>query len=230
MHGRRLVDHAIEVGVVRHVGDDAPHVEPVALQARRLRGDRAGVDVDQRDLRAVRREHLAVGEPEPAGTAGDDHAETRHVETRGNVHLQLPPESSLPREPIAAATVPPMSDYNRGIIEEFRANGGRVGGRWEGRDLLLLTTTGRKSGRRHTTPIVFTRSDDRLLVYGSNSGGLSHPTGISISSPTRRSSSRWSERYERSRHRSRGRNATASSRRRSRATRSSATTRRRPTA
>jgi deazaflavin-dependent oxidoreductase (nitroreductase family) len=68
-----------------------------------------------------------------------------------------------------------MSDFNQRIIEEFRANDGRVGGNWEGRDLLLLTTTGRKSGRKHTTPIVFTRGDDRLLVYGSNSGGPSHP-------------------------------------------------------
>lgn len=68
-----------------------------------------------------------------------------------------------------------MSDFNDRIIEEFRANGGRVGGRWEGRNLLLLTTTGRKTGRKHTTPIVFTPSDDRLLVYGSNSGGPSHP-------------------------------------------------------
>ena len=68
-----------------------------------------------------------------------------------------------------------MSDFNDRIIEEFRANDGRVGGRWEGRDLLLLTTTGRKTGRKHTTPIVFTPGDDRLLVYGSNSGGPSHP-------------------------------------------------------
>jgi len=41
-----------------------------------------------------------------------------------------------------------MSDYNQKIIEEFRANAGRVGGSWAGRDLLLLTTTGRKSGRQ----------------------------------------------------------------------------------
>ena len=68
-----------------------------------------------------------------------------------------------------------MSDYNQRVIEEFRANGGRLKGSWDGRDLLLLTTTGRKSGRQYTTPIVFTRSDDRLLVYGSNSGGASHP-------------------------------------------------------
>jgi deazaflavin-dependent oxidoreductase (nitroreductase family) len=68
-----------------------------------------------------------------------------------------------------------MSDYNDGIIAEFRANGGKVGGRWEGRDLLLLTTTGRKSGRAHTTPMVFTRDGDRLLVYASKGGAPAHP-------------------------------------------------------
>jgi deazaflavin-dependent oxidoreductase (nitroreductase family) len=68
-----------------------------------------------------------------------------------------------------------MSDYNAGVIEEFRANAGKVGGHWEGRDLLLLTTTGRKSGRQHTTPMVFTRDGDRLLVYASKAGAPSHP-------------------------------------------------------
>lgn len=68
-----------------------------------------------------------------------------------------------------------MNDYNRAIIEEFRANGGRVGGNWEGRDLLLLTTKGRKSGREHTTPIVYTRDGDRLLVYASKGGAPTHP-------------------------------------------------------
>ncbi|HZS24382.1 MAG TPA: nitroreductase family deazaflavin-dependent oxidoreductase [Gaiellaceae bacterium] len=68
-----------------------------------------------------------------------------------------------------------MADYNAPIIEEFRANEGRVGGRWEGRDLLLLTTTGRKSGRPHTTPMVYTRDGDRLLVYASKAGAPTHP-------------------------------------------------------
>jgi deazaflavin-dependent oxidoreductase (nitroreductase family) len=68
-----------------------------------------------------------------------------------------------------------MNDYNTPIIEEFRANAGRVGGTWEGRDLLLLTTTGRKSGRPHTTPMVFTRDGDRLLVYASKAGAPTHP-------------------------------------------------------
>ncbi len=86
---RRLVDRTIEGSVIGHVGDRAPHVEPLVLQAGGLRCDRAGVDVDQRNPGAVRREHLAVREPEPAGTAGDDRAEAGHVETRGNVHAQL---------------------------------------------------------------------------------------------------------------------------------------------
>jgi deazaflavin-dependent oxidoreductase (nitroreductase family) len=68
-----------------------------------------------------------------------------------------------------------MSDYNDGIIKEFRANGGAVGGSWEGRNLLLLTTTGRKSGRPHTTPMVYTPDGDRLLVYASKAGAPKHP-------------------------------------------------------
>lgn len=68
-----------------------------------------------------------------------------------------------------------MSDYNTQIIEEFRANAGVLGGSWEGRDLLLLTTTGRKSGRAHTTPMVYTRDGDRLLVYASKAGAPTHP-------------------------------------------------------
>jgi deazaflavin-dependent oxidoreductase (nitroreductase family) len=64
---------------------------------------------------------------------------------------------------------------NDEVIAEFRANGGRVGGYWEGRDLLLLTTYGRRSGRAYTTPIVFTRDGDRLLVYASQGGAHTHP-------------------------------------------------------
>ncbi len=68
-----------------------------------------------------------------------------------------------------------MSDYNVAIIKEFRANQGKVGGHWKGRDLLLLTTTGRKTGRMHTTPTVYTRDGERLLVYASKGGAPEHP-------------------------------------------------------
>ena len=84
---RRLVDRAIEGSVIGHVGDGAPHVQPLTLQPGRLRGDCVRVDVDQRHARTVRRQHLAVREPEPACTAGDDHAEPGHVEARRNVHV-----------------------------------------------------------------------------------------------------------------------------------------------
>jgi deazaflavin-dependent oxidoreductase (nitroreductase family) len=75
----------------------------------------------------------------------------------------------------SARSLRAVSDYNRAVIEEFRANAGRVGGRWEGRDLLLLTTKGRRSGRPHTTPIVYARDGDRLLVYASKGGAPQHP-------------------------------------------------------
>ncbi|MFF5922367.1 nitroreductase/quinone reductase family protein [Streptomyces flavochromogenes] len=68
-----------------------------------------------------------------------------------------------------------MSDFNRQVIEEFRANGGRVGGMFEGAALLLLTTTGARSGRAHTNPAVYVRDGARLLVFASNAGGPKHP-------------------------------------------------------
>jgi deazaflavin-dependent oxidoreductase (nitroreductase family) len=67
------------------------------------------------------------------------------------------------------------NDWNRQTIEEFRANKGKVGGRWEGRPLLLLTTTGAKSGKRHTTPTMYLRDGDRLLVFASKGGAPTNP-------------------------------------------------------
>jgi deazaflavin-dependent oxidoreductase (nitroreductase family) len=64
---------------------------------------------------------------------------------------------------------------NQSVIQEFRENGGQVGGPWEGRDLLLLTTSGRKSGRPRTTPVAYTRDGDRLLVYASKGGAPEDP-------------------------------------------------------
>ena len=53
------------------------HLFDLSLTARR---DHVALDIDQRDAGAVRREHLAVREPEPAGASGDDDAEAAHVE------------------------------------------------------------------------------------------------------------------------------------------------------
>ncbi|RSS53576.1 nitroreductase family deazaflavin-dependent oxidoreductase, partial [Streptomyces sp. WAC07061] len=69
----------------------------------------------------------------------------------------------------------PAQDFNRSVIEEFRANGGQVGGWFEGEDLLLLTTTGARSGAERTTPLGFVRHEGVLLVVGSNLGAPAHP-------------------------------------------------------
>jgi deazaflavin-dependent oxidoreductase (nitroreductase family) len=68
-----------------------------------------------------------------------------------------------------------QQDRDRAIIEEFRAHGGRVGGRFEGRPVLLLTTTGAKSGERRTTPVVYLPDGDRWLIFASKAGAPTHP-------------------------------------------------------
>jgi deazaflavin-dependent oxidoreductase (nitroreductase family) len=72
-----------------------------------------------------------------------------------------------------------MSDpqnWNQKIIDEFRANEGRVGGQFEGAPLVLLTTTGAKSGRRHTTPVMYLPGDDGIVyVFASKAGAPSNP-------------------------------------------------------
>lgn len=71
--------------------------------------------------------------------------------------------------------MPDMQDWNRRTVEEFRATKGQVGGMWEGRPLLLLTTTGAKSGQRRTNPVMYLREGDRLFVFASKGGAPSHP-------------------------------------------------------
>ncbi|GHO42391.1 nitroreductase family deazaflavin-dependent oxidoreductase [Ktedonospora formicarum] len=68
-----------------------------------------------------------------------------------------------------------MSDWNKQIIEEFHANGGKVGGPFEGVPLLLLTTTGAKSGKSHTTPLAYFIDGDRFLIVASFAGAPKHP-------------------------------------------------------
>jgi deazaflavin-dependent oxidoreductase (nitroreductase family) len=71
--------------------------------------------------------------------------------------------------------MPDVNDWNRGTIEAFRANKGQVGGMWEGRPLLLITTTGAKSGRRYTNPVMYLREGDRLFIFASKSGAPTNP-------------------------------------------------------
>jgi F420H(2)-dependent quinone reductase len=65
-----------------------------------------------------------------------------------------------------------QSAYNRKLIEEFRADGGKSMG---DRPLLLLTTVGRRSGKHWTTPMMYVGAEDRYLVIASNNGATSDP-------------------------------------------------------
>jgi deazaflavin-dependent oxidoreductase (nitroreductase family) len=68
-----------------------------------------------------------------------------------------------------------MKAFNQALIEEFRANGGKAGGPFEGRPVLLLTTTGAKSGRRITTPLVYLQDGERVLIFASKGGSPRNP-------------------------------------------------------
>lgn len=69
-----------------------------------------------------------------------------------------------------------MADWNRQVIDEFRANGGRVGGRFEGRLLLLLHHRGAKTGTERVNPLAYQRlSDDAVAVFASKGGAPSNP-------------------------------------------------------
>ena len=63
-------------------------------------------------------------------------------------------------------------NYNQTVIQEFRANGGKVGGP---ELLLLLTTTGARSGQPRTTPVAYSLDGDRLVSLASNGGALANP-------------------------------------------------------
>lgn len=68
-----------------------------------------------------------------------------------------------------------MADFNSSIITEFRANAGKVGGQFEGAPLLLLHTTGARSGQERVNPMMYLPDGDRLLVFASKAGSDDHP-------------------------------------------------------
>ena len=68
-----------------------------------------------------------------------------------------------------------MSDFNENVINEFRANGGKVGGQFEGARMMLLTTTGAKSGETRTTPVVYTKDGERFVIIASKAGAPTNP-------------------------------------------------------
>ena len=68
-----------------------------------------------------------------------------------------------------------MSDWNANVIEEFRANHGKVGGMFEGKPLLLLTNTGAKTGAARVNPLMYLPDGNRMAIFASKGGAPSHP-------------------------------------------------------
>lgn len=68
-----------------------------------------------------------------------------------------------------------MSDFNKEVIQEFRSNQGVVGGFFEGIDLLLVHTTGAKSGQLRINPVAYFNEDNQYVIAASKGGADSHP-------------------------------------------------------
>jgi deazaflavin-dependent oxidoreductase (nitroreductase family) len=66
-------------------------------------------------------------------------------------------------------------DFNAKVIEEFRANAGRVGGPFEGAPMLLLHHTGAKSGKPRVNPLMYQSDEGRYVIFASKAGAPSNP-------------------------------------------------------
>jgi deazaflavin-dependent oxidoreductase (nitroreductase family) len=73
--------------------------------------------------------------------------------------------------------MPDSGDWNAKIIDEFRANQGRVGGFFEGAPVLLVHHRGRKTGREFVTPVMYLPSDDKdvMYIFATNQGAPDNP-------------------------------------------------------
>ena len=95
----------------------------------------------------------------------------------------MPPDSDQPlsldemraRNAAAPVSLEEMLAVNRNVIEEFRAKDGKVSGMFANEPLLLLTTTGAKSGQKRTNPLVHTLDGDRVVIIASFGGAPKHP-------------------------------------------------------
>lgn len=68
-----------------------------------------------------------------------------------------------------------MNDWNQQIIDEFRANAGKVGGPFEGAPMLLLHHVGAKSGTERVTPLMYRPGGDRWYIFASKAGAPTNP-------------------------------------------------------
>ena len=68
-----------------------------------------------------------------------------------------------------------FNDFNKKIMAEFHEKGGKVGGPFAGADVLILTTTGRKSGQTRWNPLVYSRDGERYVIVASKGGAPTSP-------------------------------------------------------
>jgi deazaflavin-dependent oxidoreductase (nitroreductase family) len=68
-----------------------------------------------------------------------------------------------------------VADRDESVIAEFRASAGQVGGPFAGTSLLLLTTTGARSGKSYTHPLSYSRDGQRFVIVAANGGAPAHP-------------------------------------------------------
>src|SRR5438309_9420190 len=73
---------------------------------------------------------------------------------------------------------PDMKEFNLKLVEEFRANHGELSGQMAGRQVLLVTTTGARTGVERTVVIGYRRADDRLVAIASHNGAAADPKGV----------------------------------------------------
>lgn len=69
-----------------------------------------------------------------------------------------------------------FGDFNRGLVEDIRKHGKPTGGPFLGRDVLILTTKGAKSGETRVNPLVYTKDGDKLVIVASKGGAPTHPS------------------------------------------------------
>lgn len=71
-----------------------------------------------------------------------------------------------------------MKAFNKNIVDEFRANNGKVGGQFVGANLLLLTSTGAKSGQQRLAPLAYFTIDGKMIIIGSKAGADTNPDWV----------------------------------------------------
>jgi deazaflavin-dependent oxidoreductase (nitroreductase family) len=101
----------------------------------------------------------------------DDRPAAQGVRNRGQAQAGSPDMTDF-------ANPEAVKDFNKSIVDEFRANGGTVTGPFTQAALLLLTTTGAKSGRSRVSPLAYFHIDDKLIVIGSFHGASANPNWV----------------------------------------------------